>query len=86
MRVYNKKIIEKLPLSSKEKFNDNRNRKGFHVYLSRFFIDFNKLSEEEKLQFVASTLPTTVSLTYAPELEDDDVSWDSTDTPLQVCH
>ena len=35
-------------MRSVEKRNESRSRRGFHVYLSRFFLDFKKLSDVEQ--------------------------------------
>ena len=87
MKLYTLATITKLPLSWREKQNKNRNRKGFHVYLSRFFLDFGLLSEGEKIEFLADVLKDTpaVGAVYMQEM-DDDASFNSTDLPLYIWH
>eukprot|EP00978_Attheya_sp_CCMP212_P000940 scaffold1989_cov39-Attheya_sp.AAC.1 len=41
-------MVMGLPLNEREEGHKSRNRVGFHVYLSRFCMDFKALSEEEK--------------------------------------
>ena len=87
MKIYTAGRIERLPLSWRERQNDNRSRRGFHVYLSRFFLDFGMLTEPERVRFLADALRDipAVGAVYNQELEDD-ASFDSTDSPLCVRH
>ena len=64
--------ILNLPLSEKEREHKSRNRIGPHVFLSRFFFDFKKLSPDEKTDLIYGASGT------APSPYDD---IDSVDTP-----
>ena len=72
--------ILRLPISLREHTHHGRERKGFHVYLSRFFLDFRGLSEEGQtgalLEIVNIRNHANISWT-----ESDLDSVDSTDTP-----
>ena len=90
MKVHNNPhTIKRLPLSFREKINDNRNRKGFHVYLSCFFLEFKKAEKTQQHEYLAETLRTeglpSVANYYAQAL-DDDASIDSTDSSVCVRH
>ena len=69
--------------------NDNRNRKGFHVYLSRFFLEFKKAKKTQQHEYLTDTLRMeglpSVANYYAQAL-DDDASIDSTDSSVCVRH
>ena len=39
-----------LPLSLREQDHKSRSRKGFHVFLSHFFIDFRFLSDKDQIE------------------------------------
>jgi hypothetical protein len=43
--------IVNLPLNEKEDGHPGRIRKAYHVYLSRFFMDFKELSVSDKDEF-----------------------------------
>lgn len=71
--------IINLPLNEKEDSHPGRERLAYHVYLSRFFMDYNALSGNEKQEFLAM---------YAcnnnggdGENDDDDSDFNSLDTP-----
>ena len=40
--------VLRLPLSSREEDHRSRSRRGFNVYLSRYFLDFKVLTDDEK--------------------------------------
>ena len=44
--------IRKLTINKKENLHRSRNRLGFHVYISRFFYDFNKMSLAQQHQYI----------------------------------
>ena len=62
-----------LALSEKERMYSSKNRKGCHVFLSRYFLDFNDLTPETKTDLLYRN-------TNGPENLYDDVN--SVDTPL----
>ena len=62
-----------LPFTVKEKQHTSRNRIAYHVFLSMFFYDFQKLSMEEKMNVCELDI-----------LGDDDISIDTTDTPPAI--
>ena len=68
-----------LPLSEREKCHQSRTRRGFHVYLSRFFTDFYCLDEQEK---AAALLESMGVLQPEVDVGSDVDSIDSTDTPI----
>ena len=63
--------IRLLPLSKKERDHRSRNRKGIHVFLSRYISYFQQLSLKEQEESVTMHNVRTY---------DDDISVDSTDT------
>ena len=67
--------IINLPRSKKELNNGNRNRKGYHTYVSHFFSDFELLAKEEQ---------ETAMVDYGIWDDTDDASLDSTMTPRTV--
>ena len=77
--------IERLPLSYREQQNENRNRKGFYVFLSRFFLDFGHLETHEKHDYLAEKLKEVpgVAAIYAP-IWDEEASFDSTDSTIVI--
>ena len=44
--------IRKLTINKKEYLHRSRNRLGFHVYISRFFYEFNKMSLAQQHQYI----------------------------------
>ena len=69
MNNYSVDNILALALSYKENTHESRARLGRHVFLSRYFLEFRGLTEEEKLALVPH------------ENNEDDASIDSVDTP-----
>ena len=69
MNEYSREDINNLPLSKKEEAHESRERKGRHVFISRFFLEFSALSLEEQNSHLGR---------FAPG---EDISVDSTDTP-----
>ena len=90
MKVHNNPhTIKRLPLSFREKMNDNRNQKGFHVCLSRFFLEFKKAEKTQQHEHLAETLcaeglPSVANC--CTQALDDDASIDSTDSSVCVRH
>ena len=58
-------LIKKLPLSFREKLNENQRQISFHVYLSRFFPDFKDLDQYEKQEYLVSALMDEGGLSLA---------------------
>ena len=72
-----------LPLSHRKRNNLSRTRKGYHVFLSRYFIDCYSLMEEEKVYTIEqSGVLGNVMYDWGSDMD----SVDSTDTPLRVRH
>ena len=65
--------VIQLPFTAKEKKHTSRNRIAYHVFLSMYFYDFQKLSMEEKMNVCELDI-----------LGDDDISIDTTDTPPTI--
>ena len=57
--------IETLPMTRKEADHRSRGRLGLHVFLSRFFFDFQSLTEEQK-QMEKSTLQRSACKRMGP--------------------
>ena len=73
-----------LPFTSKEKQHTSRQRYGYHVYLSFYYTSFKKLNSNEQ-QAVGRDMSLGENLRVVVNNEgDDDVSCDSTDTPIQI--
>lgn len=83
MKQYSPSSIERLKISYREKANDNQNQKGYHVYLSWFFIDFRYLNIFEKQEYLASVFKDMPSVSGI-YLDDDECSYDSTDSPVHM--
>ena len=72
MKEYSREDINNLPLGMKEEAHESCERKGRHVFISRFyFLEFAALPLEEQNSHLGRSIPT------------DDISVDSTDTPLE---
>ena len=71
MNNYSADEIIALPLSLKEEAHESRSRKGRHVFISRYFLDYSVLSVEEKISLFGVLIP-------------DDLSINSVDTPPEV--
>ena len=69
MNKYSRENINNLPLSKKEEAHESCERKGRHVFISHFFLEFSALSLEEQNCCLGRFAPS------------DDVSVDSTYTP-----
>lgn len=74
MNANTPKDVITLALSEKERMHSSRNRKGCHVFLSRYFLDYKNLSPDEKIDLLYEN-------TDGPENPYDDVN--SVDTPPQ---
>ena len=90
MKHYNPLAVMKLPLSTREKNNDNRNQIGFHVFLLRFFVDFKQMDTTQQQHYLADVLriegfPSIANYYYAVA-NDDDAYIDSTDSSICVRH
>uniref|UniRef100_A0A7S2RXG4 Uncharacterized protein n=1 Tax=Eucampia antarctica TaxID=49252 RepID=A0A7S2RXG4_9STRA len=64
--------VEAIPPSYKESHHPSQTRKGYRVFLSRYFLDFKALSFEEKFK---------VLVRHRILAESDDISIDSICTP-----
>lgn len=53
----NDEIIH-IPVSSNERVKHMRSRKGYHIFLSWYFVEFNSQSEETKLRIIPPVCPT----------------------------
>ena len=73
MNATSRREIVDLIINNKERNHQGRNRHGFHVYISRYFYDFNLLSDDEKRLHITRNLGITFG---AP----DDESIDSTNS------
>ena len=65
-----------LPLSEKEQNHRSCNRKGYHVYLSAFYLKYSTMNIDEKKEYLVER-----RLMREEELYESDA--DSTDTPVQ---
>ena len=71
MNVSSPKHIKKLFMNRRERLHEGRNRLGFHVFLSRFIMDFRMLPlHQQKIKIY-----NDLSINLFPQ---DDVSIDST--------
>ena len=71
--------VHNLPVNSREHESKGRKRIGFHVFLSRYFFDFYKLTIYEQQEHIFSNLGVKVGEFNM----DDDQSVDSTDSILK---
>eukprot|EP00978_Attheya_sp_CCMP212_P002577 scaffold5247_cov29-Attheya_sp.AAC.1 len=69
--------IVNLHLNEKEHGHPGRIRKAYHIYLSRFFMDFKELSLSDKDEF----LNLYVNINSDGDNNDDDSDVNSLDTP-----
>ena len=68
-------------MNKKEKLHKGRNRVGFHLYLSRFFYEFNSLSITQQHYYLYKHDNIQLGV-YAVSNNGDDASIDSTDSVL----
>ena len=73
-------LIKKLCINKKEFENRSRLRRGFHVYISWLFFEFNKLSLEEQHKFIFQKDKVRLGRYWIGE--NDNVSIDSTSSVL----
>ena len=92
--------VTRLPLSQREKENISRSQKGFHVFLSRYFLDFSNLNYKEKEATInkfkqcrsGCEVPLFTNRSALTPLDSNasivslDDSFDSTDTPPSINH
>ena len=45
-----------LPINNKEKYHQNRNCLGYHVYMLKYYFDFNLLSNDQKREKIICNL------------------------------
>ena len=71
MNVYTRDEVISLLMSGKEEAHVSRTRKGRHVYVSRYFLEYALLSVEDQNALFGRIVP-------------DDVSINSVDTPPKI--
>ena len=79
MNALSAAAIVDLPLNAKEEEHPGRNRKGYHIYLSRFFMDYKQLSLSDKEEFLA--LNANIISDGGENNDEDDSDANSLDTP-----
>ena len=72
MNNYSARAILALPLSSKENAHESRSRKGRHVFISRYFLDYSALCVEQLISL------------FGVRILEDDLSINSVDTLPEV--